>query len=224
MNSNAEPNQEFSYWIRAFGTWLFLSVAGKSKQELPKTLIEHRRYMDVEGKQILDGRLSLLNDDDPRFPHRPGAIATWNLVNYQAKNGGVLVTLDNLYKLSLQLDPSKKSSDMIRRGLQRSLGLTHRFQVVWIFRSASNKLRLTVIDAFDIDLASQFIDESAFDVVRIAALEAFSMRPIPSMSWRERIYHFPWENTLKDIAPKKNCPKDPKIRRLCKRCQNVTLR
>lgn len=210
------PDTEIRSWLRLFAQWLHQSQSTRSKH---KPIQTYDRWTEGD-ERVLESRLSLLADDDPRF-HRPGAIATWNLVNRTANEAGVLITLDNLYQLSTELK-SNKTTEALNRGLERSTGLTHRFQVSWVFKT-SQKLQFIVIDSFDIDLANQFVDEAPKDIIRYTALDAFSMRVIPTMGWKERIYHFPWYESIRHLAPRKGCPENPKYRRLCKRIQRVTL-
>lgn len=209
-------DESFKRWLKIFGLWL-----KQTQVKAVKPLITYDRWLEEQPGRILDTRLSMLSDDDIRFK-RPGAIATWNLINHSEPNGGVIITLDNLHRLTAQLDSHRKDSEFIRRGLERSLGLTHRFQVSWVFRSG-DKFRFVIIDSIDIDLSSQFIDESARDIIRYLAIEAFSMRRIPSMSWRERIYFFPWLDSILQLSPKKGCPDNPRHRRLCRRIQRVSF-
>ncbi len=221
--------EEFNSWLKFFAHWLRSSPLGKTDAPRPRALQEYERWLpsekEQEGKRTLDCRLSLLREDDPRIPPRLGGIATWRLINHQAPNGAVLITLDNLFKLSKELPAGGSLTPVIRRGLERSLGLTHRFQVVWLFRSASHKqLRFILIDSFDIDLSCQFVDEAPKDVVKHLAIEVFSMRIIPTLDWKERIYNFPWYELIREFSPRKGCPTEPRYRRLCKRIQNVTIR
>lgn len=206
---------ELRSWLWVFGQWL----RSINKIKLPKPAVTYDRWVEGD-KRVLESRLNLLSEGDFRFK-RPGAIATWNLVNRSFPTGGVLITLDNLYKLSSELPPSNRT-ELIRRGLERSLGLTHRFQVSWVVRGSA-KFRFIIIDSFDVDLASQFVDEAPRDIVKYVALDAFSMRAIPNLSWQERIYHFPWYEVIRQLSPRKGCPENPRYRRLCKRIQQVTL-
>ncbi|HEY9299964.1 MAG TPA: hypothetical protein VIQ31_27080 [Phormidium sp.] len=209
---------ELKAWIQIFGGWL--KVQEKRK---PLPLMTEERYQETP-KRVLECRLSLLADDDPKS-RRPGAVATWNLIHKDAPTGGLLLTLDNLVRLQLELDPKRQSTEIVKRGLERSMGLTHRFQATWIFKSAqSSNLRFVMITAFDVDLSSHYIDEAAREVLRYAALDAFNMRAIPSVPWRERIYHFPWYESIAQISPRKGCPTQPRVRALCRRVQNVTIR
>lgn len=208
---------ELYSWLWLFGRWLRETTRNKSK--LPKPLSVYDRWTEGD-KKILESRLALLPDTDSRF-RRPGAVATWNLINKEFPAGGVLITLDNLYKLSLEL-PKDKRGEIVKQGLQRSSGLTHRFQVSWVLKS-DRHFRFVVIDSFDIDLASQFIDEAPKDVIRYVALEAFSMRLIPGLNWQQRIYHFPWYETIRWLSSRKGCPENPRHRRLCKRIVKVTF-
>jgi hypothetical protein len=196
-------------WLKLFGRWLLRSV---SKPPTPLFFYEQRAE---EG--ILNTKLSLLPDSDKRFPQRPGAIATWNLVTKEAPKVGLFLTLDNLIQLDQQTNQIE-----IKRGLQRSQGMTHRFQASWVIKP-KDRFRFIVIDSFDIDLANQYIDEAPREVVRHVALEAFNMRPVQGLPWRDRIYHFPWLDAIQYIAPKKGCPENPRYRRLCKRIQKVTF-
>ena len=206
---------ELRSWLWVFGQWL----RSINKVKLSKPIVTYDRWVEGD-KRVLESRLNLLGESDFRFK-RPGAIATWNLVNRSFPAGGVLITLDNLYKLSNELVPNKRT-DSIKRGLERSLGLTHRFQASWVVRGSA-QFRFIIIDSFDIDLASQFVDEAPRDIIRYVALDAFSMRMIPSMNWQERVYHFPWYETIRQLSPRKGCPENPRYRRLCKRIQRVTL-
>ncbi len=209
---------ELKAWIQIFGGWLKTQEKGK-----PLPLITEERYQETP-KRVLECKLSLLADDDQKSK-RPGAIATWNLIHKDAPTGGLLLTLDNLVKLQLELDPKRQSTEIVRRGLERSMGLTHRFQATWLFKNhQSDQLKFVMITAFDIDLSSHYIDEAAREVLRYAALDAFNMRAIPSVPWRERIYHFPWYESIAQISPRKGCPAQPRVRALCRRVQNVTLR
>ncbi len=210
---------DFTAWLEIFGRWL----KGQEKKPSQPIISEERWIEEDNGRRILECRLSLLRDDDNRFV-RPGAIATWNLINYQAPQGGLLITLDNLFRLQSQLNPSNPKADLIRKGLHRSLGLTHRFQVTWLFkRDKDSPLRFILISALDLDLASQYIDESAKEVVRYVALEAFNMRHVPALPWRERLQQFPWYETIAQIAPRKGCPHNPRVRVLCRRAQKVSM-
>lgn len=218
--------EELNSWLRLFARWLRTSV-GKQSPVRPQALQEYERWLPEQegGKRILDCRLSLLSENDPRIPARFGGIATWRLIHHQAPNGAILMTLDNLFKLSKELPPNSPLAPVIQRGLERSLGLTHRFQIVWLFRTSAHKpLKFILIDAFDIDLSCQFVDESPKDVIKHLAIEVFSMRIIPAMDWQERIYHFPWYELIREFSPRKGCPTDPRHRRLCARIQNVTIR
>lgn len=210
--------EDFKAWLKVFGRWLTLFNSSKAKR--PKPLVTYERYLEGDNK-VLESRLSLLVDNDSRF-HRPGAIATWNLINREFPHNGVLITLDNLFRLTAELDPKHKGTDTIKRGLERSLGLTHRFQVSWVV-GAHSKFSFVLIDSFDIDLSSQFVDESARDIIRYAAIDAFSMRIIPTIRWSDRIYHFPWYETIRQLSPRKGCPENPRYRRLCRRIQKVTF-
>lgn len=209
---------ELKAWVQVFGNWL---KNQESRKPLP--LITEERYQELP-KRALECKLSLLSDEDFRF-RRPGAVATWNLIHKDAPTGGLLLTLDNLVRLQLELDPKRQSSEIVKRGLERSMGLTHRFQATWLFKtSQSESLKFVLITSFDIDLSSHYIDEAAREVLRYAALDAFNMRAIPSVPWRERIYHFPWYESIAQISPRKGCPSQPRVRALCRRVQNVTLR
>lgn len=177
---------DFEAWLRIFGRWLM-----DYQVQNPKPLMTEERW--IEGSErILESRLSLIPERDIRF-NRPGAIATWKLINKDAPNGGVLLTLDNLFRLSRELPAGSKNSPMILRGLERSMGLTHRFQAIWLYRRTSDsKLRFILLSALDIDLSSHYINESAKEVLRYVALGAFNMRSVPSLSWKERMSQFPW--------------------------------
>lgn len=208
---------DFKAWLWIFGRWLMDYQIQK-----PNPLMSEERW--IEGKQrVLESRLSLIPDNDVRF-QRPGAVCTWKLINKDAVNGGILITLDNLFRLATELPNSSKNSPMILRGLERSMGLTHRFQAIWLYRRTSDsKLRFILLSALDIDLSSHYIDESAREVVRYVALDAFNMRPVPSLSWKERMSQFPWYESLAQFAPKKGCPSNPRCRVLCRRVQKVNF-
>ncbi len=196
------------HWLNLLGRWLLQTVP-----KPPKPILIYERR---SGK-VLESKLSLLPDSDSRFPLRPGAVATWNLVDRQAPTGGVVITLDNLLRLG------KESKQIeIQRGLERSQNLTHRFQVSWVFKNR-DQFRFIVIEAFDVDLSSHYIDEAPREIVRLMALEAFSMRPVPNLPWQERIYHFPWFVTISFFSPRKGCPTNPRSRPLCKRMHKVTF-
>lgn len=207
---------DFHFWLKLFGRWL-LGMQEFSRKIKPLEVFERRL---VDGK--LETRLSMLPDNDTRFGLRPGAIATWKLIHHQARDGALLITLDNLYRLSTEM-PATKQAEIIKRGLERSSGLTHRFQATWFFRSESGKLRFTLIDSFDIDLSSRFVDEPARDIIRLVALDLFTMRPVASMQWRERVQFFPWYESIRQLSPKKGCPQDPRWRQLARRMQKVTI-
>jgi hypothetical protein len=197
-------------WLKIFGRWL-MTLASAPK--LPKPLIMYER----RAGESLDAKLSLLPDSDSRFRQRPGAIATWSLITKEAPHAGVFFTLDNLIQLDQQTNQIE-----IKRGLQRSLGMTHRFQVSWVIKP-KEQFRFVIIDSFDIDLTHQYIDEAPREIMRHVALEAFNLRPVEGLHWRDRIYHFPWLDAIQYIAPKKGCPEQPRFRRLCKRIQKVTF-
>lgn len=206
----------FKAWLQVFGRWLM-----HHNQTPPKPLMTEERWIEGPPRQ-LESRLTLLPDEDERF-RRPGAIATWKLVNRSAPNGGLLVTLDNLFKLASDLPPTSKSAPIILRGLERSLGLTHRFQAAWIYRySPESKLRFIMLACLDIDLSSHYIDESAKEVIRYTVLDAFNMRNT-ALSWQERVTLFPWYETIAQLSPKKGCPSNPRCRVLCRRTQKVTF-
>lgn len=196
-------------WLKLLGRWLI-----KTAVQRPKPIEVYRRGTD----EILDSKLSLLSEADARFPRRPGAIASWNLVDRQAPKAGVILTLDNLFRLGVE-----SSHPEIKRGLARSQNLTHRFQVSWVVRRSPGKFHFVIIDAFDIDLSNAYIDEAPREIVRLVALEAFNMRKVPGLSWQERIYHFPWFNQIQYLSPKKGCPVNPQRRQLCQRMQKVTF-
>jgi hypothetical protein len=210
---------DFRFWLKLFSRWLIGFQSTSAKQQIKPLEFFERRLAD--GK--LETRLTLLPDNDNRFGRRSGATATWKLVHHAAPGGTLLITLDNLYKLSLEMEPSQQS-EIIRRGIERSKGLTHRFQVTWFFWSASaGKLRFILIDSFDIDLSSRFVDESARDIIRTVVLDAFTMRSIPSMNWRERIQYFPWAESIRQLSPLKGCPQNPRLRQLTTKMHKVTV-
>lgn len=195
-------------WLKLLGRWLL-----KTAPKPPDPLIVYKR----ETGDVLDAKLSLLPDTDKRFPLRPGAVATWNLINRQAPNVGLFITLDNLIRLGRETNQVE-----IKRGLERSQGMTHRFQVSWVIK-ASDRFHFVVIEAVDIDLSNQYVDEAPYDVIRLTARDAFDMRPVPGLQWKDRIYNFPWIGTIEHFSPKKGCPEHPRYRRLCKRIQKVTF-
>jgi hypothetical protein len=219
--------EEFNCWLRFFAQWLKRSM-GKPGQIKSQSVLEYERWLpstEEDGRRRLASRLSLLNEDDPLIPSRFGAICTWKLICHQAPQGAVLITLDNLFRLSKEIPPNSPFAPSVKTGLQRSLGLTHRFQVIWLFRVNPQKpLRFTLIDAFDIDLSCQYVDESPKDIIKHLAIQTFSMREIPSMDWKERIYFFPWYDLIAELSPRKGCPTNPRYRILCKRIQSVTFR
>lgn len=207
---------EFKAWLRIFGKWLMHHQAVS-----PQPLMIEERWIQ-EPRKSLESRLSLLPDNDPRF-HRPGSVATWKIINHSEPNGGVLITLDNLFRLSTEL-PQNKNAPVILRGLERSMGMTHRFQAIWLYRySRDSSLRLVLLTAFDIDLSGHYIDEGAREVVRYTALDCFNMRSVPSLSWRERVSQFPWYETIAQLSPRKGCPSNPRVRLLCRRVQKVSM-
>lgn len=196
-------------WLKLLGRWLLRTAA-----KHPKPLLEYERRT----ANTLDSKLSLLSEADIRFPRRPGAIASWNLIDRQAPAAGVFITLDNLLRLG-----AESHHPEIKKGLQRSQNLTHRFQVSWVVRRDKEKFHFVIIDAFDVDLANAYVDEAPKEIIRLVALEAFNMRSVPGLSWQERIYHFPWFNYLQYFSPKKGCPVNPTRRQLCRRMQKVTF-
>lgn len=209
---------DFEAWLQLFARWLrdYHSTS-------PKPLMTEERWIEEKDERVLDSRLSLIPQGDNRF-HRPGAVCTWKLVHRDAPNGGVLITLDNLLRLRNQLPPNSKNSPVILQGLERSMGLTHRFQAIWLYRySADSRLRFILLTAIDIDLSSHYVDESACEVVRYVALDCFNMRSIPSLSWKERVSQFPWYESISQFAPKKGCPSNPRCRVLCRRVQKVSF-
>jgi hypothetical protein len=204
-----QVNQPEIQWLKMFGRWL-----AKTAPKPPKPLM----FYETRAGDILDAKLSLLPDSDKRFPRRPGAVSTWNLVNRQAPNTGLFITLDNLIRLDKETNQAE-----IKRGLQRSQGLTHRFQVSWVVKGGSNRFHFVVVEAIDIDLSNQYVDEAPAEIVRLTAREAFDMRPVPGLAWQDRIYNFPWLGTIEHFSPKKGCPEHPRHRRLCMRIQRVTF-
>lgn len=197
------------HWLKLLGRWLLRTAPLPSK---PLIVYERR------AGNVLDSKLSLLPDGDSRYPQRPGAVATWKLVDRQEPRIAVFVTLDNLLRLA-----SESKQVEIHKGLQRSQGLTHRFQASWVTKSTAGKFHFVVIEAFDVDLSNQYIDEAPREIIRHLVLEVFNMRPVEGLNWRDRIYHFPWLDTIQYFAPKKGCPEHPRYRRLCKRIQKVTF-
>jgi hypothetical protein len=196
-------------WLKLLGRWLL-----KTAPKPPKSLLVYERRTG----EILESKLSLLPDTDKRF-FRPGAVATWKLADRREPTVSLFVTLDNLLRLA-----SESKQIEIQRGLQRSQGMTHRFQASWVVQSAANGLfHFVVIEALDIDLSNQYIDEAPREIIRHLVLDVFNMRPVEGLPWRERIYHFPWLDTIQYFAPKKGCPEHPRYRRLCKRIQKVTF-
>jgi hypothetical protein len=194
-------------WLKLLGRWL-----SKTAPKPPKPLM----FYEKRAGDILDAKLSLLPDFDKRFPSRPGAVASWNLVNRQAPSTGLFITLDNLIRLDRETSQAE-----IKRGLERSQGLTHRFQVSWVV-GGGDRFHFVVIEAVDIDLSNQYVDEAPAEVIRLTARDAFDMRPVPGLDWKDRIYNFPWLGTIEQFSPKKGCPEHPRHRRLCKRIQKVT--
>lgn len=203
------PDLELRSWLQLFGRWLSQAATKPSK---PLMVYERR-----SGEKELETKLSLLPDADLRFPRRPGAVSTWLLVDRREPKIGVFITLDNLLALA-----AANPQIEIKKSLQRSQGLTHRVQVSWAI-SSPGRFSFIVIDCLDIDLANQYIDEAPREIIRLTALEAFNMRPVEGLPWRDRIYHFPWLDTIQYLAPKKGCPEHPRYRRLCKRIQKVTF-
>lgn len=196
-------------WLKLLGRWL-LQVAPKP----PKPLLIYERRTE----ELLESKLSLLADSDSRF-QRPGAVATWLLVDRQEPTVSLFVSLDNLLRLAAEAKEIE-----IKRGLERSQGLTHRFQASWVLRSSvGQKFHFIIIEAFDIDLANQYIDEAPREILRHLMLDIFNMRPVPGLKWKERIYNFPWIGTIEYFSSKKGCPTSPRYRRLCKRIQKVTF-
>lgn len=207
---------ELRAWLRIFGRWLV-----HYQQEPPLPLLTQERWIESKPR-VLEARLSLLADYDERF-RRPGSVSTWKLVHYSEPNGGLLLTLDNLFRLSAEL-PKNRNAPVILRGLERSAGLTHRFQAIWIYRyHSSSPLRLVLLSAFDIDLSGHYIDEGAKEVLRYAALDCFDMRSVPSLRWKERVSQFPWYETLSQFSSAKGCPSNPRVRLLCRRVQKVSM-
>jgi hypothetical protein len=216
--------EELNSWLRLFAQWLKSRKKPQGKKS--PALQEYERWLpEEEGQQrTLDCRLTMLRDDNIAVP-RLGGVCTWKLIHHQAPSGAVLITLDNLFRLSKEIPTKSPLYPVIQRGLERSLGLTHRFQVIWLFRTQPEKpLRFTLIDAFDIDLSCQFVDESPKDIIRSLALEVFGMRKVPSLDWKERVFFFPWYDSISELAPRKGCPTNPRHRILCKRIQNITFR
>lgn len=207
---------ELKAWLRVFGNWLMQHQIAS-----PQPLMSEERWIESPNRK-LESRLSLLPDNDPRF-HRPGSVCTWKIINHAEPNGGVLLTLDNLFRLSTEL-PQNKNAPVILRGLERSMGMTHRFQAIWLYRyTRDSSLRLVLLTAFDIDLSGHYIDESAKEVIRYTALDCFNMRSVPSLSWRERVSQFPWYETIAQLSPRKGCPQNPRVRLLCRRVQKVSM-
>lgn len=207
---------ELKAWLLVFGRWLM-----HHQIAAPNPLITEERWIEVP-KRVLETRLSLLPDDDPRF-QRPGSIATWKLIHRSEPNGGLLLTLDNLFRLSADL-PQSKNGTIIRRGLERSKGLTHRFQAIWLYRyTRDSSLRLVLLSAFDIDLSGHYVDETAKETIRYTALDCFNMRSVPSLSWRERVSQFPWYETIAQLSARKGGPVTPRVRLLCRRVQKVSM-
>lgn len=208
--------EELKAWLRLFGVWL-----RQHQIQTPQPLFSEERWIETPTRK-LESRLSLLPDEDKRFK-RPGSVCTWKIINHSEPNGGVLITLDNLFKLSSEL-PKSKNSPLILKGLERSKGLTHRFQAIWLYRYAQDApLRLVLLTAFDIDLSSHYVDESAKEVTRYLALDVFNMRSVPSLSWRERVSQFPWYETISQLSPRKGCPSNPRVRVLFRRVQKVSM-
>lgn len=208
--------EELRAWLRIFGRWLMHHQIAK-----PKPILTEERWLEGSPR-VLESRLSLLPDNDPRF-HRPGSVVTWKLVNHQAPNGGVLLTLDNLFRLSAEL-PKNNNSPLILRGLERSKGMTHRVQAIWLYRyTRDSSLRLVLLSAFDIDLSGHYIDESAKEIIRYTALDAFNMRSVPGLNWRERVSQFPWYETITQLSSRKGGPVNPRVRLLCRRVQKVSM-
>lgn len=209
-------SDELKAWLRIFGNWL-----KHHQTQSPKPILTEERWLEQTPRK-LESRLSLLPDNDPRFK-RPGSISTWKIINSSEPNGGLLITLDNLFRLSTEL-PNNKNSPIILKGLERSRGMTHRFQALWLYRySKDSTLRLVLLSAFDIDLSGHYVDESAKEVVRYTALDVFNMRSVAGLSWRERTAQFPWYETISQLSPRKGCPTNPRVRLLCRRVQKVSM-
>ena len=226
-----------SDWLNLFGQWFAKVSLTDSKSRLPKAKTRFVNYLTdasgreivVNGKKILSAAAYLLSDQDPRIRDRMGGISTWYVVSREAPKYGIVITLDNLADIRIRLlrHRDEKAAFAIFQSIEfsHSMNLTHRVTINWVARSPSrNRLIFFVIDALDLNLNDGFsINKGAEGLVQQLARNLIEIKPVPHLTWEERVRKYSYLETIQYLAPRFGCKSNGDYRRICRQVQKVIV-
>jgi hypothetical protein len=137
----------------------------------------------------------------------PGAINTW-YISHNVTPNQLLITLDNLAEIRIAIAKERKAAQKAGKPYTPSIvelsltakdriNRTHRVGVQWLIKLNTRTL-VTRVGVWDADLQGNSLDPNAAaeTIIRLAVREILNLTPIPSIPWRTRLTHFPWEQTL----------------------------